>query len=338
MKENDLDNTAFQTSRCELCDSENFVLICSRDDGSRVAICSNCDLVSVNPLPDQSYLNSTYQPANHSPQSKTWEAYFKIAQNTQKELDSKEKIDIKKIRQIEAKKSFKKRYRERLKLIERFSRHKGKLLDLGCGEGHFLKYAESQGWDVSGIDILAINTEFAKEILQIKNVQCVPLGEVLFPEQSFDVATLYDLIEHLSHPLNELKKINKLLQLGGLLVISTPNIKNSIFMKERWPGYIINQHIHFFSLKTLTQMLKQSGFRVVFSTTGNAKKGLLIPKEFLPGKIRKRPKSLLGRLWYSIKRDFRNTFNFMTYTGALFSMCGYGFNLIVVAVKDSTKN
>ena len=337
MKGNDLNNSALQTSPCELCDSKNFVLICSRDDGSRVAICSNCTLVSVNPLPDQSYLNSTYTLTNHNTQSQTWEAYLKIAQNTQKGLDFEEKIDIKKIQQIEAKKSFQKRYRKRLELIERFSRHKGKLLDLGCGKGHFLKYAESQGWDVSGIDIREENTEFAKEILQIKNVQCVPLGEVLFPEQSFDVATLYDLIEHLSHPLNELKKINKLLQPGGLLVISTPNVKNSIFTKEHWPGYMINDHIHFFSLKTLAQMLKQSGFRVVFSVTGNAKKGLLIPKESLPGKIRKKPKSLLGRLWYSINRDFRNTFNFMTYICPPFSMCGYGFNLIVVAAKDSTK-
>ena len=106
--------------------------------GPGVAICSNCDLVSVNPLPDQSYLNSTYQPANHSPQSKTWEAYFKIAQNTQKELDSKEKIDIKKCGKLKPKNRLKKGIESDLKLIERFSRHKGKLLDLGCGEGHFL--------------------------------------------------------------------------------------------------------------------------------------------------------------------------------------------------------
>jgi 2-polyprenyl-3-methyl-5-hydroxy-6-metoxy-1,4-benzoquinol methylase len=338
MKGNELDNSALQTSPCELCDSENYVLVCCRNDGSRVAICSNCDLVTVKPLPDQSYLNSTYKSTNRNIQSKTGVAYLKITQNAQTELDFEEKTEIGKIRQIEAKESFKKRYRERLELVERFSGYKRKLLDLGCGEGHFLKYAESQGWDISGIDILRENIEFAKEILQIKNVQCAPFGEAQFSEQSFDVVTLWDLIEHFSHPLNELKKINRLLQSGGLLVISTPNVKNSIFMKERWSGYLINQHVYFFSLKTLARMLKRAGFKIVFSRTGNAKKGLLISRELTSNKIRKKPKSLLGRLWYSVKRDFRNTFNFMTYVGPLFSMCGYGFNLIVIAVKDSTKN
>ena len=238
---------------------------------------------------------------------------------------------------IEAQESLKGRYRKRFKLIKRFSFHKGKLLDLGCGEGHFLKHASLQGWDVSGIDLKAENTEFAKKVLQIKNAHCAPLGEVLLPEKTFNVVTLYDLIEHLSNPFSELKKINKLLQPGGLVVISTPNVKNSIFMKERWTGYIVKGHICFFSKKTLTQMLQRAGFKVIFSKTENAKKGLLTPKETLPGKIRIKPKSLLGRFWYSVKRDLRNTLNLMNYIGPLFSICGYGFNLIVVARKDASQ-
>ena len=109
---------------------------------------------------------------------------------------------------IEAQESLKGRYRKRFKLIKRFSFHKGKLLDLGCGKGHFLKHASLQGWDVSGVDLKAENTEFAKKVLQIKNVHCAPLGEVLLPEKTFNVVTLYDLVEHLSNPFSELKKIS----------------------------------------------------------------------------------------------------------------------------------
>ena len=114
-----------------------------------------------------------------------------------------------------------------------------------------------------------------------------------------------------------------------------PNIKNSIFVKERWQGYIVKGHFYFFSKKTLTQMLQRAGFKVIFSKTENAKKGLLIPKETLPGKIRIKPKTFLGRLWYSVKRDLRNTFNLINYIGPLFSICGYDFNLIVVARKNA---
>ena len=84
-------------------------------------------------------------------------------------------------------------------------------------------------------------------------------------------------------------------------------------------------------------MLQRAGFKVIFSKTENAKKGLLTPQESLPGKIRIKPKSLLGRFWYSVKRDLRNTLNLMNYIGPLFSICGYGFNLIVVARKDTSQ-
>ena len=337
MKSSKFKNSTPQYSLCEFCSSLNFLFICSRDDESQVVNCLNCDLVFVNPLPDQNHLNAINKTTSQNKQSKTLEAFLKISQNKHKGLDAQEKNDMETMQLIEAQESLKARYRKRFKLIERFSFHKGKLLDLGCGEGHFLKHASLQGWDVSGIDLKAENTEFAKKVLQIKNVHCAPLGEVLLPEKTFNVVTLYDLIEHLSNPFSELKKINKLLQPRGLVVISTPNVKNSIFMKERWTGYIVKGHIYFFSKKTLTQMLQRAGFKVIFSKTENAKKGLLVPKESLPGKIRIKPKSLLGRFWYSVKRDLRNTFNPINYIGPLFSICGYGFNLIVVARKDSSQ-
>ena len=309
MKSNKFKNSTLQYSLCEFCGSKNFLFICSRDDESQVANCLNCDLVSVNPLPDQNHLNSINKAISQNIQGKNFGAYLKISQNKHKGLDAQEKNDMETMQLIEAQESLKGRYRKRFKLIKRFSFHKGKLLDLGCGEGHFLKYVSSLEWDVSGIDLKVENTEFAKKILEIKNVQCMPLGQALLPEKTFDVVTLYDLIEHLAHPLRELEKINKLLRPGGLVVIATPNVKNSIFMKARWMGYITQGQIYFFSKKTLTQMLQRAGFKVIFSKTENAKKGLLTPKETLPGKIRIKPKSLLGRFWYSVKRDLRNTFN-----------------------------
>ncbi len=329
MKSKNFKDSTPHYSLCEFCGSDNFIFICSRDDESKVANCVNCGLVFINPLPHQNHLNLSNKTSNQNIQSENFGAFLKILQNEHKGLDTQEKNSIKKIQLIEARESLKPRYKKRLKLINRFGIHNGKLLDLGCGEGHFLKYASSHEWDVSGIDLKVENTEFAKKILEIRNIQCTSLGQALLPEKTFDVVTLYDLIEHLAHPFSELKKIHKLLRPGGLVVISTPNVKNSFFMKELWTGYITKGHIYFFSKKTLTQMLQRAGFKVIFSKTENAKKGLLN----IPGKIRIKPKSLLGRFWYSVKRDLRNTFNPMHYIGPLFSICGYGFNLIIIARK-----
>ncbi len=237
---------------------------------------------------------------------------------------------------IQREKSFNKIFKRRLDLIERFSNDRGSLLDVGCGAGFFLHYAKLKGWNVSGIDLLKEYAQFARKELKLDSIQCLPLEEALFPEQSFDVVTLWDLIEHLPHPLHELKRINQLLKPGGHLAIWTPNVKNSIFMKERWTGYITYQHLYFFSLATLGQLLNRAGFSIVFSQTNKTKKGLLIPKKSLIFKEIGKPESTIGRILFSIKRDLKNALNPMTYLDLLFNMGGYGFNLLVIAVKDST--
>jgi len=313
--------SALQTTPCESCDLENFMFICDRGDKTRIVRCLNCGLEAVNPLPDKKILSSIYNlemrgdPSKASKNNPLFKRY--ITQH------------------IEREKSFKKIYQNRLSLIERFSQRKGNLLDVGCGAGFFINHAKSKGWNVSGIDLLEEYIQFAKEKLMIESAQCLSLEETRFPEQSFDVVTLWDLIEHLPHPLHELKKINHLLKNGGHLAIWTPNVKNSIVMKERWTGYIAYQHLYFFSLKTLEHLLKRAGFKIVFSKTNKTKKGLLIPKESLTFKEIKKPESAIGRFWFSLKRDLKNALNPMTYLDPLFNMSGHGFNLFVIAVKDS---
>ena len=108
-------------------------------------------------------------------------------------------------------------------------------------------------------------------------------------------------------------------------------------MKERWTGYIAYQHLYFFSLATLGQLLNRAGFSIVFSQTNKTKKGLLIPKKSLIFKEIGKPESTIGRILFSIKRDLKNALNPMTYLDPLFDMGGYGFNLLVIAVKDSTE-
>lgn len=313
-----------QTSPCESCDSEDFIFVCGRGDRTRIVRCLNCDLEAVNPLPDKSNLKSAYD--------------LEMKGDPLKASKNEPLFKTHITQHIERGKSFKKIHKKRLRLIERFSQKKGNLLDVGCGAGFFLNYAKLKGWNVNGIDLLDEYIQFANKKLMIKNAQCVSLEEAQFPEQYFDVVTLWDLIEHLSHPLQELKKINHLLKPGGHLAIWTPNVKNSIFMKERWTGYITYQHLYFFSLKTLRQLLKRAGFKIVFSKTSKTKKGLLIPKESLTFKEFKKPESTVGRIWFSVKRDFKNVFNPMTYMDPLFNMRGYGFNLLIIAEKDSNNN
>jgi hypothetical protein len=84
------------------------------------------------------------------------------------------------------------------------------------------------------------------------------------PEASYDVLTLWDVIEHVTDPLAEIQRAHRLLKPGGLLAAHTMDI-DSLFarlMGARWP-WLMEMHIYFFSRRTLTALLEKAGFKVI---------------------------------------------------------------------------
>jgi 2-polyprenyl-3-methyl-5-hydroxy-6-metoxy-1,4-benzoquinol methylase len=232
-------------------------------------------------------------------------------------------------------KSYSKLYNSRLNLIESLYPDKGKLLDIGCGAGFFLNCAKERGWDCHGLEILPEYINYARDNFALNNIRLESLDEALtYGSNTFDVITLWDLIEHLRNPLVCLKRIHDAMKPGGLLVMWTPNAKNAVFLKENWTGYKILQHFYFFSEGSLNKMLEKAGFKIVYLKTNKARKGLFEGKGFNPYDNSEKPKSPVKRILRSAKRDIKNTLNPLTYLGPLFDMAGYGFNLYVIASKQ----
>ncbi len=98
----------------------------------------------------------------------------------------------------------------------------GRLLDIGSGWGHFLKKAKTEGWEVWGVEPSKEASESARKDLggQIFNASVESLD---FPENYFDVITLWNVIDCLPDPASALQKIRRWLAPGGLLFIRTPN-------------------------------------------------------------------------------------------------------------------
>ena len=230
--------------------------------------------------------------------------------------------------------SFSKLYNSRLNLIESLYPGKGDLLDIGCGAGFFLNSAKERGWNCHGLEILPEYIKYAKENFALENIRFESLDEPLtYDENTFDVITLWDLIEHLRNPLKSLKQINRVMKPGGLLVIWNPNVKNSILLKENWIGYKTLQHLYFFSRDSLNTMLGKLGFKIISLKTNKAKKGLLESKGFNPFDKSEKPNKLIEKFLRSAKRDIKNALSPLTYLGPLFDMAGYGFNLYLIASK-----
>jgi 2-polyprenyl-3-methyl-5-hydroxy-6-metoxy-1,4-benzoquinol methylase len=106
---------------------------------------------------------------------------------------------------------------------------RGKLLDVGCGDGRFLRYAKEQGFEVWGIDFDKKSVESAKRNLGIDTIFAMSLEE--FYEYAkeknlkFDVITFFEVLEHQDKPREFLEMVKGLLKEGGYIAGSVPNRK-----------------------------------------------------------------------------------------------------------------
>jgi 2-polyprenyl-3-methyl-5-hydroxy-6-metoxy-1,4-benzoquinol methylase len=140
----------------------------------------------------------------------------------------------------------------------------GKLLDVGCSVGTFLNVARENGWDVYGIDINAVAVRHCKNVLGLK-VKNTSLRPGIFPDNFFDVVIMSDLIEHVSDPIKVLTFSEKILKKGGILYIVTPNIDSLVakLTRWRWQGIKPNEHLYYFSPRTMKKALNKAGFSIV---------------------------------------------------------------------------
>jgi 2-polyprenyl-3-methyl-5-hydroxy-6-metoxy-1,4-benzoquinol methylase len=143
-----------------------------------------------------------------------------------------------------------------------------KALDVGCATGIFLEAATQAGWDVEGIDISSYAVSQAQE--KGMRARVGELSAAQFPENSFDVVTLWDIIEHVTEPSSVLVECERILVPGGLLAISTPDAGSppAKILGGNWLGFrSIDEHLYFFSRASLGAMLEKANFEIVRSTS-----------------------------------------------------------------------
>jgi 2-polyprenyl-3-methyl-5-hydroxy-6-metoxy-1,4-benzoquinol methylase len=139
----------------------------------------------------------------------------------------------------------------------------GKVLDVGASGGFFLKVAQERGWFIDGVEPSRWLCAFAKEHFNI-DIKNGILEQFSYPENHFDVISMWDVIEHVFSPSEEIKRMIALLKPGGILILNTPD-ESSMLTKlagRRWWFYL-SVHLFYFSPKTLGMILKKSGLEIV---------------------------------------------------------------------------
>lgn len=164
-------------------------------------------------------------------------------------------------------------FRRRMRQLERHAGSGRQLLDVGCAAGFFLEVCRDSGWDVCGVDPAACMVQYAQSKLGLP-VFCGTLRARCFRPGSFDVVTLWDVLEHMPDPRRELLEVNRVLQPGGLLVAETQDIGSWVpkVMGKRWIHYGNDLHLFHFTPRSLTRLLQETGFRVKTITRADAGK------------------------------------------------------------------
>lgn len=140
----------------------------------------------------------------------------------------------------------------------------GKVLDIGCGSGHFLaairRYTK---WAGVGVDRSPKAIAFARDNLNL-DVYVSQVERLEFPAQTFDAVTLWDVLEHLHQPQEVLSEIQRVLKPCGYLILRVPSADSldARLFGPFWAGLDAPRHLTLFSSQSLTRFLSQAGFTV----------------------------------------------------------------------------
>ncbi len=139
----------------------------------------------------------------------------------------------------------------------------GRLLDVGCATGFFLEAAKPY-FEVSGVEPSTFASRHAREELGLP-VVTGDLFEARFPDASFDVITMWDVLEHVSDPMAYLREARRILKPRGHLALSTGDAGsfNAKFSRERWGLVSPPWHLYYIPRRLLVRMLGKTGYHVV---------------------------------------------------------------------------
>ena len=140
---------------------------------------------------------------------------------------------------------------------------RGRLLDVGCGSGAFLRHMQNLGWQACGLEPDDAAARVAREHYGL-DVTCGTLEAAAFPARGFDAITLNHVVEHLPDPIATLRECGRVLKPTGRLTITTPNVESlghRVFGAS-WRGLEVPRHLQLFSVTTLAECARRAGLRV----------------------------------------------------------------------------
>jgi len=239
--------------------NERFSLFGHEDYKSTFHQCRDCLTVFLNPCPTDDYLTRFYNEIYYSPKHRGimgWNSNLNV-------LDPNLFI----------------LYQRRMDFVEKYVPEAlkfplGKLLDVGCSTGAFLWEASLRYWEVSGIEISDTAATVAREKYDLPVITGTLLDSS-YDNESFDVVTAWDVIEHIAQPAPFMTTVRKILKPGGLFLLNTPNINSAdaTYGGKQWRHLDAPLHPILYDFISIRFLLKKFGFECLEVSTGDEYRG-----------------------------------------------------------------
>jgi len=210
----------------------------------RFVQCSDCSHVWLNPRPALSELGVIYPPTYYA---YNYSGINPIARKAKAALDR----------------------RKMSKILRSCSGRPRSYLDVGCGDGRFLKVLERLGVPRAGLYGLELDQRVVDRLREegYGGVFCERVEDASgIPEAGIDLATMFHVIEHVDNPSTVVRRVCDWLSPGGIFALETPNLDSldaRVFRRSYWGGYHIPRHWNLFTPSTIRRLLRDNGLEVV---------------------------------------------------------------------------
>jgi len=150
--------------------------------------------------------------------------------------------------------------KNKLGLINSLHSKKGRILDIGTGTGDFLITARNNGWDITGIE----PSPKAKQIASAKGVDFVD-NTTLLEDHSFDVITMWHVLEHVPDLEKQISELKRLLKPQGSIIIAVPNFNSydAKYYGQFWAAYDVPRHLWHFSKTAIKLLFEKKQMQLV---------------------------------------------------------------------------
>lgn len=235
-------------SACPLCGSETFSLQLTARDNSvtleefEIFHCEHCDFLFTQNIPEEENAAKYYQSEAYISHSDTSKGFINRLYHSVRTFT----------------------LRQKRKLVEKSCGKKsGHILDIGSGTGSFLFTMKQAGWNATGIEPDPIARQNSETINGIAALP--PEAERTFPSGSFDVISMWHVLEHVHQLDDQMNQLQRLLSVTGKIFIAVPNHTSydAVHYGKYWAAWDVPRHLYHFSPATMRVLAEKYGFEIM---------------------------------------------------------------------------